>query len=287
MKTQVRKTKPSMKTAKAMVTKQRKQKAQRNMDTFYLKAKNEGTIVPKQGVTVANYVYWAVDLDPYNSKNFGLSHINNAEFQLYKKMYDKYRINSLRVTVTPKANTFDVATAQNDSSFTLSGSGVIHTCIDRDSVAPSNISAITRYPSYRKYSTLKKFSRSYAVKYPQGVWIDCQQNNPVGNFGLSNELGLGGTVTMYAENFVEESLEIFNEPWAEVVVEYGIVFQGKTQGQLSFEFDEDGKVKSVCIEDHDVTESLPITEPKPRGTIADLRIVDDTTDMSVTDKGNA
>jgi len=276
--------KPSMKKAKAMVTKQRKQKAKRNMDTFFLKARNEGTITPSQGLTVANYVYWAVDLDPTNGSSYGMSHRNNAEFQLYKRMYDKYRINSVRVTVTPKANVLDAVVGQNDALYTLSGSGVIHTVVDRDDRAPSNVAAMTRYPSYRKYSTLKKFSRSYAVKYPTGVWIDCQ--NPE-DFELRKGLGLLGGPTFYAENFVEDGGEVFNEPWAEVVVEYNIVFQGKTQGQLSFSFDEGGKVTSVTIEDHDITESAPITEPAPRGTVSDLRIVTDTVSAPIDDKGSA
>lgn len=276
--------KPSMAKAKRMITKQRKSKAKRNMDTWFFKARCEGTIVPQQGASVANYVYWATDLDPVNTNNYGLSHVNNAEFQLYKRLYDKYRINSVRVTVTPKANVMDAAQAQNDGEYNLSGSGVVHSVVDRDGKAVSNISAMARYPSYRKTSVLKKLVRSYAIKYPQGLWVDCQ--DPA-TFTMSKEYGLTGGITLYAENFIEDNYEIFNEPWAEVVVEYNIVFQGKTSAGLTFTKDESGKVLSVTVTDHDYGLCLPITDAKPRGTVSDLRIVDEITDAPITDAPNA
>lgn len=275
--------KPTMAKAKRMVAKAKKRQVRKNQDTFFLKARVEGTIVPSQGVLTANYVYWRVNLDP-TQPTFGMSHLTNAEFNLYSKMYDRYRINGAKLTITPKGNVFDSARAQQDAAFMLSGSGVVHSVLDRDGPAPSNIAALTRYPSYRKHSVLKNFSRSYSVKYPTGVWIDCQ--SPA-TFPAAKELGLTGGITVYGENFVEDNGEVFNEPWAECVVEYNIVFEGKTMGNLSFGTDPSGNVIEVCLKNHDPLNNVAFTEPKPRGTIADLRITDDQTDAPITDLGNA
>lgn len=241
-----------MKKAQRVVGKVRKSKAKRNMDTFFLQVKNTGIITPTQGVAVSNYVYNAWSLDP-TAPSSGMSHLTNTEFILYQSMYDKYRINSVTVTVTPKANVFDAGQAQNDAAYTLTGDGMVHTCIDRDGIAPSNIYAISRYPSYRKFSALKKFSRKYAIRYPTGVWIDCQTP---GTFPAPKELGLTGGITIYAENLIEDKGELYNEPWAEVHVAYDIVFQGKTMNKLSAVRDEDGKLVSVTLEPYAPEDNL-------------------------------
>lgn len=245
------------------MTKLRKAKAKRNMDTFFLQVKNVGMITPTQGVAVSNYVYNAWSLDP-TAPSSGMSHLTNTEFILYQSMYDKYRINSITVTVTPKANVFDAANAQNDAAYTVTGDGCVHTCIDRDSVAPSNIAVISRYPSYRKYSTLKKFTRKYAVRYPTGVWIDCQSP---GTFPMVKELGLTGGITIYAENLIEDKGELLNEPWAEVHVAYNIVFQGKTTNKLSATRDESGNLLSVTLTPYQREDNLEQSQVRAiRGT---------------------
>jgi hypothetical protein len=138
--------KPTLKRAKKIVAKSIKSKAKKNMDTFFLQAKNVGLLLPKQGVSVANYCYFAVSIDP-TAPSSGMSYLNNSEFMLYQTMYDRYRVNSVTISVTPKANVLDFAQAQNDGDFTVTGDGMVHTCIDRDGTAPSNIAAISRYPS--------------------------------------------------------------------------------------------------------------------------------------------
>lgn len=222
--------KPAMRRAKKMVTALHRRKAKKNMDTFFLKAKMTGAIIPAQGGTVSNYVWYSpVLLDSTNT----WSVTQNAEFKLYASMYDKVRVNSIKLTYTPKANVFDAGAAQNDATYTLTGDGCIHTAIDRDGTIPANIPRVSRYPSYRKYSALKTFSRSYSVKYPTGVWLDCQ--NIFEDDTLLKRLGLTGSIGLYAENLVEDRLEVFNEPLANITLEYNCVFQGKTSGSLSID----------------------------------------------------
>jgi hypothetical protein len=64
---------------------------------------------------------------------------------------------------------------------------------------------------------------------------------------MAKELGLTGGVTMYADNLLEDNLEIINEPWATVVVEYNIVFQGKTSNSLKGVYDDNGNLVGVTI----------------------------------------
>lgn len=277
--------KPSMAKAKGMVTKQRKAKAKKNMDTFFFKSKVTAQITPLQGVAVANYIFNAFTLDPNNNSNTA-AYINNAEFNLYRGMYDKFRVNSVKVTFTPKANVLDQNVAQQDATLNLTGDGMVHHCIDRDGLAPSNVARISRYPSYRKTSVLKKFSRVYSVKYPTGVWIDC---DAPANFTMSKELGLTGGVTIYAENILEDNYEVWNEAWASVLIEHNIVFQGKTSGTLAGVYDASGNMTGVTVGFTTNDPNVPITPLKNlRGTLdADKRTDNEVTETAITDSGTA
>lgn len=246
---------PSMKSAKKLVTKQRKAKAKRNMDTFFLKTKTLNNVSFTQGITKSNYFYWNSTCDP---TGVGAAYLNNAEFQLYRLQYDKFRVNSVTVRVKPKANMLALDQAQNDTAYTLSGDGLIHTCVDRDGSAPSNVSVISRYPSYKSYSLLKPFSRTYNIKYPMGIWLDCE--NPAG-FSMTKELGLSGGLTLYAENVLEDAGELFNEPWAEITVEHNIVFQGKVNTNLGAIYDASGNLIGVSVNAGLKEDNLPLTVP--------------------------
>jgi len=278
--------KATMAKAKKMVARQRKGKAKKNMDTFFFKSKVEATITPRQALApgVSNYIYNAFTLDPTGPN---AAYMSNAEFNLYRGMFDKFRVNSVKVTFIPKGNVLDQAQAQNDA-LNNSGDGKIHHCIDRDSVGPSNIARIARYPSYRATSVLKKFSRSYSVKYPMGVWLDC---DAPANFSMAKELGLQGGITIYAENLLEDNSEVFNEPWAGVIVEHNIVFQGKTSGQLTGVYDNNdppnliGVTLGYTSNDPNVAQSV-LTNV--RGTLAnDTRTQNDTTEVPITDSATA
>lgn len=275
-----RKSKPTLKKAQAVITKNHKVKAKKNMDTYFLKTKSLFNVTPIQGVTVANYVYTVYTLDP---KGINSQYINNAEFNLWRLQYDKFRVNSVMVSVVPKANVFDQNNAQNDSSLNLNGDGKIHTAIDRDGSAPSSTALISRYPSYKAYSIMKPFKRSYSVKYPTGIWLDC--DNPSG-FTMSKELGLTGGVTMYAENLVEDLAELLNEPYAQVTVEYNIVFQGKTSNSLSAVLDDEGNVIGMTVNKVNEVDLLPITPlTNIRGQIKDTRTLDEATETLIDDRG--
>lgn len=274
-----KKKKPSMAKAKQMVTKQRKTKAKKNMDTFFLKARTVLNVVPSQGTSVANYTHGLAQL---LGGNLG----TNAEFQFYRLQYDRFRVNSVIIKWTPKANVLDQASGQDDAKFNLTGDGMIHTVVDRDGQAPSSIAAMSRYPSYRKYSIMKKWSRTYSTTYPQSIWLDCQ--DPFGNTQLISTLGLGGTVTWYGENFLEDNYEVWNEPIAEISLEWNIVFQGKTSGTLTFETNEAGEVTSVQIKPVDMTANLPLTPLiNVRGTIRDTRTDNEVTETVIDDQGVA
>jgi len=212
------------------------------MDTFFLKTKSLFTSVPTQGIIAANYIYNTYTLDPKNTNQ--ASYMKNAEFNLWRLQYDKFRVNSVKITCTPKANVLDQFNAQHDAALNVTGDGMIHTVIDRDSIVSPSIPVLSRYPSYRNYSVLKKFSRSYSVKYPTGIWIDCEDPT---SFTMSQALGLAGGLTLYGENVLEDKFEILNEPWAQITVEYSIVFQGKTSNKLSGVYDENENLIGITI----------------------------------------
>lgn len=260
--------KPSMKRAKKMVSKQHLRRAKSNQDNQFIRVRTEGTLTPQQGALVSNYIYAGYTMGPASASSL----YDNAEFNLWTRIYDRFRVNRVHVTVTPKANVLGADAAQNDAALTLSGSGVVHTVIDRDSIAPSSIAQLSRYPSYKKYSTLKKFKRSYGITYPKGVWLDCQNAVP-SVLQHGDALGALGGITMYAENFIEDAGEIFNEPWAEVIVEWDIVFQGKTIGaSLAGVYDGD---TLVGVKMTDNTQYVPYALTPltgVRGTLNDRRV---------------
>jgi len=275
--------KPSMAKAKAMVTKSHKKKAKRNMDTFFLKTKTLFNIVPTQGATVANYVFSFATMDPSGTS---APYTYNAEFNLYRLQYDKFRVNSITYKCKPKANVLDVGSGQNDAGFNLNGDGLIHTCIDRDGIAPSSTAVISRYPSYKAFDVKKPWSRTYAIKYPTGVWLDCQSPS---TFSMAKELGLTGGITIYGENFLEDNYEIFNEIWAEVTIEYNIVFQGKTSNNLTGVYDPSGNLTGITIEAVKPADFKTQSVLKNvRGSLGqDTLTTSDTTELPITDKGPA
>lgn len=270
--------KPTMAKAKSMVTKQHKAKAKKNMDTFFLKAKSLFNVAPIQGVGVSNYIYYYNTMDPQATTG---CFTQNAEFNLYRLQYDKFRVNSITVRCKPKANVLDQATAQNDQTLTLTGDGLVHTVIDRDSVAPSSIASLSRYPSYKTFSLLKPWSRTYSVKYATGIWLDCQSPS---TFEMTKSMGLKGGITFYAENVIEDSNELFNEPWGEMTLEWNIVFQGKTSNSLTGVFDSAGNLTGVTINQVDpATFKALSTLTNVRGTFTDTRTDTDQIETSISD----
>jgi len=193
--------------------------------------------------------------------------------------YDRWRIHSVTVSVVPRFNVLDAATAQNDGSYVLSGDGLVHTVLDRDGNGPQNIGQMQRYASYKSYSTLKKFSRTYAVKYPKDVWFDCQRLGTNDGDNARNNIGLQGTITLYAENFLEDNYELLNEPWATVKLSYNISFQGRTGNNLTVTVDNDGNPLEATMRPLTFDADKTVCPPKGiKGTINDSIIVNEATD---------
>lgn len=221
--------KRAMKKAKRALANRKKRMAKKNMDTFFLRTKVTAAIVPSQGVTVANYIssFWKL-LDATSAVGVTQS----SEFGMYCKIYDRVRVNRLRVRVVPKANVLDMSAAQNDAALNLIGDGKVHTAIYREADGfNTTVTRFQRQPSYKAYSLLKPFTRSYGIKYPTGVWLDAQ--NIYNDTTLLQRLGALGGIGIYAENILEDNLEVFNEPWAAIELSYDCVFQGKTVTALS------------------------------------------------------
>lgn len=275
--TQKQPSKKTMAKARRQMAKTRKSKAARNMDTFFYKAKSSIQVLPKQGVTVANYVYNQIALMD-SSTTWSCTQL--AEFKLYASLYDKVRINSVKVRVVPKANVLDQVNAQNEDALNVSGSGMAYHVIDRDGIAPSNVSALLRYPSVKRTSVLKPFTRSYAIRWPTGTWLDCQ--NIYSETSVLQRLGCFGGITVYAENILEEQLELFNEGWATFEMEWNCVFQGKTSAALSLT--EDGSIK---VTPHDTIANLVPSDVLPvYGGFVSTTTDNDGATVEISDRGD-
>lgn len=212
----------SLPKAKKIVAKSQAKKRFKQLDTYFLRAKMNVLLTPTQGVSVANYLQaWF----PLSLSTSSYDWTKSADYVSLKYQYDQVRVNKIKVVVTPRANVFDQANAQNDANLTLVGDGLIHTAIDRDSQTPTNVPALTRYGSYQKYSLNKKFTRVYGVKWPKGVWLDCGSEYADPN--ILKEIGALGGIGMYAENFPEDKLEVWNEPYANATIYYDLVLRGK------------------------------------------------------------
>lgn len=265
--------KRAMKAAKRVLNKQKAAKAKKNMDTYFQRCRTEATLVPSQGLTVSNYIYayWSLLAPGANSL------YDNAQFQQNALIFDKFRVNRVKVSFTPKANVMDAIWANADATLKLHGSGVVHTAIDRDGAAPSSVSQIVQMPSYRRASALKKFSRAYSVSYPTGTWLDCQSYRAQGGgyAEVAGSLGLNGGVTLYCEDLPEDIDEIFNEPWAEIVVEWDVVFQGRNPPKTAFQLDASGNVIGYTITPNDPAENKAFSlSASKRGTIQDTRLTE-------------
>lgn len=251
-----------MKKAKTQLARRKKSAAKKNMDTFFLRSRVTGSIIASQGVATSNYISLFFKLLDATS-SVGVT--QSSEFMLFKNIYDQVRVNRMTVRVVPKANMLDQVQAQDEDALNVSGDGKVHTCILRDdSNYSANVARFIRQPSYKAYSVLKPFVRSYSVKWPTGVWLDTQ--NIYSDTTLLQRLGTSGGLGIYAENLLEENAEIFNEPWASLEITYDCVFRGKTGSSYSYS----AETGEVCV----AKPSTFVNPPSSRiavlsGTIAD------------------
>lgn len=216
--------------AKKAATKQRRRARKQNKDTHFERVTTSFLVTPQQGVTTTNYMYAYVSLLATGST--GSSITDNTQFQFLRKMYDRVRVNRVKVSWVPKANVLSLDQAQNDALLNASGDGMIHTAIDRDGSVPVAKSAFLNYPSYKPFSILKKWSRSYATTYPKSIWLDADDFLSA-DTQTNRAIGLYGGVSLYAENILEDSGELINEPLGTMTVEWDCVFQGRSLRSIS------------------------------------------------------
>lgn len=234
--------KPTLRKAKKVVSKALQKARVNNLDTYSLRCVTNVAVTPQQGSTVSNFIYGYFPLLQTGTPNT-YDVRNNPDFTLYRALYDRVRVNRVTIKVTPKANVLSQGEAQADGNFNVTGDGVVHTAIDRDSAVPVALDGFRKMSSYKQYSVMKKFQRSYSVRWPTSQWLD------TGAFlstdtQITRTIGCSGGITIYAENLLEDSGELLNEPWAMVEVIYDCVFQGKTMKNVTV--DEHG---AVCMTD--------------------------------------
>lgn len=237
---------------KRAMAKKTKLKAKKNMDTKFVKVVWNGLLSPQQGPvgsSLTNYISAFCPLLATSSTEAGVGDVTKQNaYQIHALQYDKVRINSVKLTITPKANVLNMNTAQNEGSYNVSGDNRFHWVIDRDGIAPLSPNEVTpkllaQYPSYKNYSAMKKASRTYSIKYPRGYWLDTANPFGTGSGAVGdstmNTLGIFGGHSIYLQNLLEDSGEVFNEPWANWKVEYNCVFCGTKPVGVSI---EDGAV---------------------------------------------
>lgn len=219
--------------------------------------------MPQQGLNTSNYVSQFFSLLP--DADF-VSVVNNADFTIYRSLYDRFRVNSMLVQWTPRPNVLDQFNSQTDDTNNL-GDNMLHYVADRDGRGPTNIGSMLKYSSYFKTSCLYKHSRKYGASYPRGIWLDT--NAPTDKSQLVKGMGLQGGLSVYGENFLEDGGEVWNEPLGTFTIWWRVVFQGKVAGKVTY----NSETQEVCIRP---AETLPLKPVNPiysqHGTIADTRM---------------
>jgi len=192
----------------------------KNMDTKFLRVTAYSQVFPHQGALVSNYIYSFIPLMPTTANTWVLA---EPQVKVHQTLYDEMRVNRMTVRYVPKANTLDQAAAQNDA-FNVSGNGMYYTAVDRDGPGPYDLAAIQQYPSVRATSILKPCTRKYGVRWSNGEWLDTA--NPLVDLNILKRVGALGGCTQYAENILEDQLEVINEPWGTVQITWDLVFRG-------------------------------------------------------------
>jgi len=226
-----------------------------NQDTHNMVIKVTGSILPVEGERVSNmvYGYWSPSAQ-FNPGVTGQSMplANVKEWNLFRNLYDQFRVNSVTLTVIPRYTQTEssaLALLADNKTITM-GKGVYYTVEDRDGPAPSNIESLKRYSSVKQHKITSRMSRKYSVKYAKN-WFDCQ--DPAGLTEVQRSLGLLGGITVYGESFPEITNTQFNGVWADIEVAYNVTFCGKAM--IGLTLNEDGSVL-VSQPDPEATEAL-------------------------------
>lgn len=205
-----------------------------NMDTHRMVIKVSGVVNPQQGLTVSNYVYgfWspaASYLTPAQSNPL----FNSTEFNLYRNLYDQFRVSSITLKLIPRATQTESTqlAIQTETAAITQGKGVYYSVEDRDGMAPSSLQSLKKYSSVKVHKFTARLSRTYPVKYAPNQWFDCQ--DPAGLQEVVRSVGLNGGITVYGESFPEVKNQIVNSTWADSEITYNLVFRGKAMVQLT------------------------------------------------------
>lgn len=218
------------------------------MDDHTVIHKVAGSITPLQGLTVSNYVYtyWSPApnyLSPAQSNPL----FSSAEFNLYRNLYDQFRVNRVTIRIIPRANVVDATNlvTQNDSASITQGKGVYYTVEDRDGIAPGYIGSMNKYASVKVTRLTSKLTRTYMPTNAKSLWFDCQ--DPAGLDQISRSIGMRGGITLYAESLPEVTNAVLNSVWADVEVLYSVTYRGKAMVNLTV--NEDGSVLASPVDE--------------------------------------
>jgi hypothetical protein len=219
-----------------------------NKDDHTVVHKLAGSITPLQGLTVSNYVYTYWSPAPnYLSPSQSNPLFGSAEFNLYRNLYDQFRVNRVTIRIIPRANVVDQTSliAQNDPGSLTQGKGVYYTVEDRDGIAPGYIGSMNKYASVKVSRLTSKLTRSYSPTNSKSLWFDCQ--DPAGLDQLARGTGLRGGITLYAESLPEVTGTVLNSVWADVEVLYSVTYRGKAM--VNLQVNEDGSVTAKPVDD--------------------------------------
>lgn len=224
-------------------------KRMNNMDDHTVVHKLAGSITPLQGATVSNYIYsyWTPGITATPAQGQSNPLIGSSEFQLYRNLYDQFRVNRVTLRIIPRANVADQTTliAQNDSGSITQGKGVYYTVEDRDGIAPGYVGSMNKYASVKVTRLTSRLTRSYAPNNTKSTWFDCQ--DPAGLDQLQRSIGMRGGITIYAESLPEVTNAVLNSVWADVEVLYSVTYRGKAMVNLMV--NEDGSVTAAPADD--------------------------------------
>lgn len=242
-KKQAMKRKPAAKKVK------RAAKRMNNMDDHTVVHKLAGSITPLQGLTVSNYVYsyWTPGITSTPAPGQSNPLIGSSEFQLYRNLYDQFRVNRVTVRIIPRANVVDQTSliAQNDTGSITQGKGVYYTVEDRDGIAPGYIGSMNKYASVKVTRLTSRLTRSYSPSNSKVTWYDCQ--DPAGLDQLQRSTGMRGGITIYAESLPEVTNAVLNSVWADVEVLYSVTYRGKAMVNLTV--NDDGSVTAAPVDE--------------------------------------
>lgn len=217
--------------AKKVLAKREKRRAVQGKDTKFVRCEQQFTITPTNvGGAPANGLNWIFNnfqmLTSAASQVMSIE--NSVDFAINRTLYDKVRINRMRVKLVPRANVLDYATAQNDTSYNVSGTQSLYSAIDANSPLPwgasnsETISLFEQLPSMKKTSVLKNLVRQIAVCYAPNLWLDTV--NLFSNLTLLRDIGLFQNIGIFATNLLTDKSETAFEPVYDCIVSWDCVF---------------------------------------------------------------